>query len=414
VEGSFACPECGMTVELTGLAPGRQVRCGFCHRLLEVPYLPRADVRWKRQRFSKPKWVFCAWAGSLVAAVLIGGAGAIRFVKKQYHSVQERSVRQLIESSHKQEANGELSQALIDLDAALDLATKVNPAILARIDREQKRRPELARREAESVLSRLSAAESSSFSAGEWLNLTARVQRDRDLASLAAPIRAQFQTAARQRAESELAAARAAIETGQPAAALSHCDYLAGLFTHLRDDDQARIHDITQKMVKHVVAIHGVNIMPPTGEFVFGSLTNYLAELVPTLKNGLQIKGYVARPETSSWRELWKDARWRLQLTIRERMEGSYLSSANRLCRIEADLELTAGDVVAWRTVPTARSTVPLPRLPAGLAARIASTTERSKEFEKLLYADARAQIDEKFGYALQNMPVCPTASLVK
>ena len=42
MEGSFACPECGTFVEVHGLAPGRQVRCGFCNRLLEVPYLPRA------------------------------------------------------------------------------------------------------------------------------------------------------------------------------------------------------------------------------------------------------------------------------------------------------------------------------------------------------------------------------------
>ena len=45
MDGSFACPECGSDVEVRGLAPGRQVRCGFCHRLLEVPYLPRAAGR---------------------------------------------------------------------------------------------------------------------------------------------------------------------------------------------------------------------------------------------------------------------------------------------------------------------------------------------------------------------------------
>ncbi len=235
------------------------------------------------------------------------GAGAIQFVKKQYHSVQERSIRQLIESSHKEEADGELSQALIDLDAALDLARKVNPAILARLERERKRRPELARRDAESILSRLSAAEPSSYSAGEWLNLTARVQRDHDLASLVASIRAQFQTATRRRAETDLAAARSAIEAGKPAIALSHCDQVSRLFTHLREDDHAHIHDSAQSIVKHLVGIHGVNIAPPTGEFVFGSLPSYLAELVPTLKKGLQSKGYVARPETSPWRELWKD-----------------------------------------------------------------------------------------------------------
>ena len=44
MDGSFACPECGSTVEVEGLTPGRQVRCEFCQRLLEVPYLPSITV----------------------------------------------------------------------------------------------------------------------------------------------------------------------------------------------------------------------------------------------------------------------------------------------------------------------------------------------------------------------------------
>ena len=68
MDGSFACPECGSSVEVTGLAPGRQVRCGFCNRLLEVPFLPRAaDAPWKRRRFARPKWFIWACAALAVA-----------------------------------------------------------------------------------------------------------------------------------------------------------------------------------------------------------------------------------------------------------------------------------------------------------------------------------------------------------
>lgn len=78
MEGSFACPECGASVELAGLAPGRQVRCPFCHRFLEVPYLPRTtDKESKRRRFQKPWWVVWAWAALGVAAVIIAGAGGL-------------------------------------------------------------------------------------------------------------------------------------------------------------------------------------------------------------------------------------------------------------------------------------------------------------------------------------------------
>src|SRR5690242_2506085 len=70
----FACPECGSMLEVGGLAPGRQVRCMFCHRLLEVPFLPRAEVSgWKRPRFARPRWVPYAWGGLAVvlAAVVL-------------------------------------------------------------------------------------------------------------------------------------------------------------------------------------------------------------------------------------------------------------------------------------------------------------------------------------------------------
>jgi hypothetical protein len=89
-------------------------------------------------------------------------------------------------------------------------------------------------------------------------------------------------------------------------------------------------------------------------------------------------------------------------------LEGNYLSSENRLTRIEARLTLSSGKQPVWKTTPTARSTVPLPKLSAYVASRVAASRERSEEFEKMLYADARAQIDDKFGFALSNMPACP------
>ena len=74
MDGAFACPECGSSVEVGGLAPGRQVRCGFCDRLLEVPFLPRAaDAPWRRRRFGRPKWLNWAWAA--LAIVSIAGTG---------------------------------------------------------------------------------------------------------------------------------------------------------------------------------------------------------------------------------------------------------------------------------------------------------------------------------------------------
>ncbi len=123
MDGSFACPECGYKVEVRGLAPGRQVRCGFCHRLLEVPYLPRAaDASWKRQRYARPKWVPWAWIALAAVSALILLTGAVQFLKRQYDSIQDRSISQLFDSARRHEADGRLGEALIDLDTALELA----------------------------------------------------------------------------------------------------------------------------------------------------------------------------------------------------------------------------------------------------------------------------------------------------
>ena len=99
MDGSFACPECGTDVEVQGLSPGRQVRCGFCHRLLEVPYLPRAaGAPWKRRRFARPMWVAWAWVGLSLLLVVILAAGAVQFLRRQYDSMQDRSINHLLDS----------------------------------------------------------------------------------------------------------------------------------------------------------------------------------------------------------------------------------------------------------------------------------------------------------------------------
>ena len=156
MEGSFACPECGTPVEIHGLAPGRQVRCNFCNRLLEVPYLPRAaDSPWRRRRFNRPRWLPWVWAAVVVlfGAIIIAG-GAI-FFSQQWHSSEDRSISHLVESSRQQEANGAFGPALVDLDAAIDVARRAGPRYIPRLEVWRKARAALAQRDVKSVIDRL-------------------------------------------------------------------------------------------------------------------------------------------------------------------------------------------------------------------------------------------------------------------
>ena len=96
-----------------------------------------------------------------------------------------------------------------------------------------------------------------------------------------------------------------------------------------------------------------------------------------------------------------------MRLDVTETQEGNYLSSQNRLTLIHAELALIAGEEEIWKVTPRARSEVPLPKLPAYQATRIAVSTERSDEFERLLYKNARPDRPEVQG-GLQGVPPCP------
>jgi hypothetical protein len=411
MDGSFACPECGNSVEIRGLAPGRQVRCGFCRRLLEIPYLPRADARFRRRRSQRPKWVAWSYAAiGLVAAGLVL-TSTFRYVKKQYRSSQDRSIKHLVQSSHQHEADGRIGEALIELDAALDLAAKAGPTTLARLEQERKGRPLLARRDVELVIKRLHSHDPTTFPVGDWLNLIARAERDPDLEALVQPINQEFQSALKHQAATELLAARRALDSNRVAVSFQACDRMAGLFRHLPPDERERAHAETEKIVMQLVSIYGANVAAPDGLFVLGSLSGYASELLPVLSKELENKGYLPVRASSPWRDLWKNARYQLRLEVKERLEGRYPPSQNRLTRIEAHVSLTSTDQFTWDAIATARSTVPLPHLRADIAVAQAPGQERSAEFEKILYDDARGQIKEKFANALSSMPVCPRAA---
>src|SRR5690242_17254539 len=208
MDGSFACPECGSEVEVEGLAPGRQVRCGFCHRLLEVPYLPRVPVPTRRRRFGPSRWVRWTWyAAGVVAAIAVIIAG-IRFATRQYRSAQEASIQNLIAQSREHEAVSRLNEALLALDSALDLLRRSGPTNQVPLEEEQKHRADLARREFEGAMDQLARNATDPYPLGEWLGLIARSSKDPDLKELKPKALLEFRRSLRHQIAKELEAAR--------------------------------------------------------------------------------------------------------------------------------------------------------------------------------------------------------------
>src|SRR4051794_22891013 len=112
MDGSFACPECGCEIRLTGVSPGRLVHCDWCRTQVEVPYLPRAEqikvmrrTRYPGQRFRLPVW---GWVVVTVLALAVVAAGANRAVRTHRQKAESDALADLIASSREAESSGRL------------------------------------------------------------------------------------------------------------------------------------------------------------------------------------------------------------------------------------------------------------------------------------------------------------------
>jgi hypothetical protein len=374
--------------------------------LLEVPYLPRvADPRWRRRRFGRPWWVPWAWTGLGVAAALIVLVAAVRIVQHQHRDALVRSIQRLSESGEQSERDGNFSKALLDIDTAINLCTEDVSSCAAHLERLRAKRQVVALRGGQSLLDRLKHLDPASFRLGEWLNLRARVAADGDLVPLQPQVEAAFQERLRQRIESDLTTARDSFEAGKSLDAFERCESLQAFWQHLSPADSQRLLKEADAIVVRIAERFGAVIDPLLGHFLVGTAAKYNSTMVPALAKALRLKGYVPAPGGSRWADRWSRAPYHLSLQLAEQLEGNYMASENRLTRINAHLRFLHRGKEFWQSTPTARTTVPLPSLPAYLSARLALSRDRIEEFERILYDEARGQIDGKLAYALNNMP---------
>ena len=136
MDGSFACPECGSSVEVAGAGPRAAGPVRVLQPAARGP-LPSPRGRSSLEAASvRPSPVV-----RLGVCVLGGRVGRDRLhwcrpirLTRQYDSAQQRSINRLLDSSRFNEADGRLDQALIDLDTALEIARKAGPTYVPRID----------------------------------------------------------------------------------------------------------------------------------------------------------------------------------------------------------------------------------------------------------------------------------------
>ena len=300
MDGSFACPECGNTVEVHGLSPGRQTRCEFCSRLVEIPFIPRVvDPTWKRARFGRPRWVTWAWVALGLSLVVIISIGSSRLFVRRASREKALAIEKLLSSSAQHRKMGAYGPALVDLDAAIELAHSSSSMNSERLVELKQERAKTVHQEVEGILTKLSRSEgpASASSTGEWLSLRARASKDPDLSSLKFKIEEKFQFFLSQRVESAFQAARQEFQAGRYSESLESCIRMDRDAAQLPPDvgDKWRIH--AQAFVASLIRNRGVLIEPLSGQFIHVSdQTTYESRFIPVVKDALRSNGYLLQP----------------------------------------------------------------------------------------------------------------------
>lgn len=407
--GSFACPECGAELALKGTTAGRQIRCGWCETWVEIPFLPRAvasRARFARGRSRRPAWVVWAWGGVAVLAVLVATFGANRWVRVRSRVRAEQRLAGLMAEAEAAEREGRFDEAVAAIQGAVRETGRAGSPVKDRRPELQQRRDELVRRAAEVEIEAAGRAEPAAAVA-VYKGLLARIWRDAALEGLEGPLRKRLERTRRLWAEADLAVARQAAQAGRCHEALDVCERLFGTAEELGPPAHDSFQAEADAIVTGLVALRGVVFSPPAGDFTLGSPQSYGATLERLMGPVLRQHGYLPPRPASRWKALWETrVPYRVAAQVVERQTGSYLNSGNRPSNLALDVSLDNGETSVWRSGPLRAQTQPsIPTLNAFTSSRLVIDSRRRVEAERLLYDDARAQLEERLNGSLRKLP---------
>ncbi len=361
----------------------------------------------RRARRQVRLWIGLATAVLTLVIALVIGQSVFHFHRR---SARSAALNQLLVAASQAERAHRLDEALVALEAALTLAEA--DATVVDVEDLHARRDRLATKEAEEQLRVLEGPNDDPGRAvGRALTLRLRATRDPALLSLASRVEAVLAHLQLQRVEHEAAAALAAEDAGRLADALELASQVHEHATEIATEPRAHWQTAATDIAARVIGRAGVIIEPVRGQYTLGSNQDYDSLLQPLFATGLRNAGYLTKTRRTAWDQLWaSNAPYRLTSTILERVAGTYLSSLNRLSRIDLKVALSRNGSPIWSGEPTATTSVPVPGIGAYQASRVAVSDGRNIELERLLYENARLNLLDRLGTFLRNLPsLAPT-----
>jgi hypothetical protein len=323
-------------------------------------------------------------------------------------------VAKLVESSREAESSGRLGEALAEMEGAVAQAGSMKPPY-SDLDDLRRSRDALARREAEHQLNAFGGpapAEDPGRTVGRALTLLARVRKNEALDGLEPRVLAALDKLRLRWVEADAKAAEAAAAAGKPAESMELCRRQYKTADELPKPDRAEWQARATVLARRIIARHGALIEPVRGKFTQGSSESYAALFKPAVNPAFLSAGYLPRPADTVFEDLWTSlAPYRLTIEVNEHQDETYLESLNRITSMDATLTLTRQGERLWKVTPLAKTTVPLPGLPAYQAGRVSVGGHRNVEFERLLYENARANLLNQIRSQLGRLPPCTAAN---
>jgi hypothetical protein len=403
---AFGCPECGSRIDLGRNSPGRQVRCGRCRTLVEVPFFPR---NFGRRRNRKPRWR--AWLPVVIVGLAVVGGPLVawRWWESSARSGHRADLDRALASAEEAEARGDLAAALLALEEAREIASGHGLEPPGGLPGLASRRDELSRLDGEARLEALPSLPPD-LAFDEARSLSSRVATDPALADLSGRASRALGSAADRWVDAHLARARQECDAGRPAEAMAELERLASGLDSLSDPAASAARDRVRSFAAGLIGRVGARIGPIVvdrrGPVPSGGLVE--ADLLPVLAGALADRGYLVTGPDSPLAGLADRSPYRLGASIQEREGATYRQSPNRTTLFTVDLTFDRLGESAWAEHFEARTRVPLAGLSAMEGSRLELASSRSPEVEERLYQDARLDLAEKLRLKLKALPPAP------
>ena len=411
--GVFACPECGSKLAVEATSAGREIQCEECLTWVEVPFLPRTiSPRRGSRSAGRSPWDSNALRAAIVfASVVLLALLATRMIGGRVRSDRERVLAELVTSAEQAESSKRYDVALREIEGALAHARTFEREGSAKLRELAGRRDRISLLEARVRLARVDDLDLDS-AVGEALTLAERARHDPALAPLAGAIDDRLASSRTRQAETDLALARQALESGRDDRAFAFAERLHGRAKSLPEPESRRLRDEAEAVLTAAVGRSGVALPPVDGRFVAGSAEGYAALLDRLRADLLTARGFLPQPRRSAWTGLWDEKAPFVQpIHVAESQDELYLQSKNRTTLIDGTLELLHEGQVAWKARVTGRTRSPLPNLSAYLSGHLATAARRDPDVERRLHADALGQFADQAGRVLRGLPTRDAAA---